>query len=568
MKEYILIYNLIPKEKKLHFFILLILIFISIFAELLSITLIIPTIINFTNEGNSSLTLFNDKILFFNILQKLDFKILLLIFLSIFFFKTIFLSFVNYFSQSFIADVQKNITNKIFINYLKKNYTSFVSEHSSDKTRNIIELTNSYIYQCLMPLVQVITEFSFIILISFFLFLIDPISLTLVVFFIFFLMIMYFKIIDKKLYEWGRLKQIFLSQRLKTLKEAIDGIMLIKISNLSNFFLNQFKYSSDISINLTKKLLFLNNAVKYFLELFTIIILIILIFFLINRGFSKLEILSLLSLYAICSFKLLPSANRITVNIQSMKFGISVLPVIKKELFQVHNKKEYLIDHQIKFENKLIFKNIFFSYDSNFSVFENLNLEIKKNDFIGILGESGSGKSTFINLFCGLLIPTKGEIFIDTVDITQNYFDMRKTIGYVPQKIFLIDDTIKANIALGNENYSIKRINDIIIESNFAKFIEELPNGIDTKIGEDGNRLSIGQKQRLNILRALYNDPQILIFDESSSALDEKNEEIFLNLIMEFKSKKTVIFITHKSKLLKNFDKIYEIKNKQMTQVK
>jgi ABC-type bacteriocin/lantibiotic exporter with double-glycine peptidase domain len=379
---------------------------------------------------------------------------------------------------------------------------------------------------------------------------------------------MYFKIIDKKLYEWGKLKQIFLSQRLKTLKEAIDGIMLIKISNLSNFFLNQFKYSSDISINLTKKLLFLNNAVKYFLELFTILILIILIFFLINRGFSKLEILSLLSLYAICSFKLLPSANRITVNIQSMKFGISVLPVIKKELFQVHNKKEYLIHHQIKFENKLILKNIFFSYDSNFSVFENLNLEIKKNDFIGILGESGSGKSTFINLFCGLLFPTKGEIFIDTVDITKNYFDMRKTIGYVPQKIFLIDDTIKANIALGNENYSIKRINDIIKESNFAKFIEELPNGIDTKIGEDGNRLSIGQKQRLNILRALYNDPEILIFDESSSALDEKNEEIFLNLIMEFKSKKTVIFITHKSKLLKDFDKIYEIKNKQMTQVK
>jgi ABC-type bacteriocin/lantibiotic exporter with double-glycine peptidase domain len=250
-----------------------------------------------------------------------------------------------------------------------------------------------------------------------------------------------------------------------------------------------------------------------------------------------------------------------------MKFGIAVLPVLKKELYEVSHK-EYLKEHQIRFKNKLVFKNIFFSYNHNFTVFENLNLEIKKNDFIGIVGESGSGKSTFINLFCGLLTPNKGQIFIDDLDITRNYFDMRKTIGYVPQKIFLIDDTIKANIALGNENYSIKRINDIIMESNFAKFIEELPNGIDTKIGEDGNRLSIGQKQRLNILRALYNDPEILIFDESSSALDEKNEEIFLNLIMEFKSKKTVIFITHKSKLLKDFDKIYEIKNKQMNQTK
>ena len=169
---------------------------------------------------------------------------------------------------------------------------------------------------------------------------------------------------------------------------------------------------------------------------------------------------------------------------------------------------------------------------------------------------------------CGLLAPTKGEILVDEYNINNSSINMRKLIGYVPQKIFLVDSSIKSNVALGIENYSIDRIKKLIEESNFAQFIEDLPNGIDTEIGEDGNRLSIGQKQRLNILRALYNDPEILIFDESTSALDKDNEGYFLKLIEEFKSKKTIIFITHKKELLGLFDKIYEIKENNFSRIK
>ena len=169
---------------------------------------------------------------------------------------------------------------------------------------------------------------------------------------------------------------------------------------------------------------------------------------------------------------------------------------------------------------------------------------------------------------CGLLIPTKGEILIDEYNVNNSSINLRKLIGYVPQKIFLVDGSVKSNVALGIENYSIDRIQKLIEESNFAKFIEDLPNGIETEIGEDGNRLSIGQKQRLNILRALYNDPEILIFDESTSALDADNERYFLKLIEEFKSKKTIIFITHKKELLSLFDKIYEIKENNFSRIK
>ena len=166
------------------------------------------------------------------------------------------------------------------------------------------------------------------------------------------------------------------------------------------------------------------------------------------------------------------------------------------------------------------------------------------------------------------MIPDKGQIFIDDFDLSKANLNLGNIIGYVPQKIFLVDDNIEANIALGVENYSTDRIKTLIKESNFAKFIDDLPNGINTVIGEDGNKLSVGQKQRLNILRALYNDPDVLIFDESTSALDKENENSFLNLINEFKGKKTIIFITHKKELLNSFDKIYEIKNKQFLKIK
>ena len=567
MKDLAIIYKLIPHKKKLKFLVLLILIFFSIFAELLGITLIIPTIASFVNQSSESFYLLNQKLFFFSVLSQLNFKNLMLIFLSVFFFKTLFITVVYYFSQSFIADVQKEITNLIFIKNLQKDYANFISQNSSDKTRNIIELTNSFIYQCLMPLVVLITEIGFVLLVCIFLFFIDPISLISVTFFILILLTLYFKIINKKLYSWGKVKQNFLSQRLKILREAIDGIILIKINNLSNFFLKHFKYSSNISIDLTKRLLFLNNVIKVFLELFTIIILVGLIFMLIDRGFSKIEILSILSLYAVCAFKLLPSANRIAVNLQSLKFGSPVLPIIEKELFE-NIKKKQILDIEIKFEEYLKFKNVNFSYVKDLNIFENLNIDINKNDFVGIVGESGSGKSTFINLLCGLLIPDKGQIFIDDFDLSKANLNLGNIIGYVPQKIFLLDDNIEANIALGVENYSTDRIKTLIKESNFAKFIDDLPNGINTVIGEDGNKLSVGQKQRLNILRALYNDPDVLIFDESTSALDKENENSFLNLINEFKGKKTIIFITHKKELLNSFDKIYEIKNKQFFKIK
>ena len=386
MSEYSLIYKLISKQNKKKFFLLLFLIFISIISELIGISLIIPMVASFIPDASSEFNLFYDKIFLLKFLKELTFKNLMLIFLSVFVIKALFLTFVNYFNQSFIANVQKEITNSIFQNSINKNYSIFISENSSDKTRNIIELTNSYVYQCLMPLVVLITELGFVICICIFLFIIDPLSLIIIISIMIILLVIYFKIVNRKLFEWGRIKQNFLSDRLKILREAIDGIILIKINNLNNFFLKHFKYSSNISIDLTKKLLFLNNVIKVFLELFTIFILVGLIFVLISRGFSKIEVFSLLSLYAICAFKILPSANRITVNLQSLKFGSPVLPILEKELFNSFEKKKFL-KMRLIFKKNLILRMLISIIIRNIKSSKISTLKLKKMILLGLLAK-------------------------------------------------------------------------------------------------------------------------------------------------------------------------------------
>ena len=564
---YFKIYKIIPNDLKKKFILLIAIIVIASLLELFSFSLIIPAIGILFGIENFSNYLFYDKFRHLVILN--DLKIFIIFLFLIYFFKALFLSYSIIFQQKLIAEVQKKITNTLVFNNLNYPYSIFLKKNSSKKTINILDISVNYIYQCLIPLIAIITEFVLVIFFIFFLLFINPIPFFVISAVIIFLILIYFKSVNKKLLEWGKKRLILTYERLRLLKEAIDGIILIKLNdNIKTFFLEKINFHNKEIIELMRKLSTTNNLVKVLLELFAVCFLLFLVIFLSNNHYSRIEIVILLGLYSVAAFKIIPSANRIIVNLQSLKFGATIVNTLLEEIKKEDCRTEYFAEEEIVYQKNIRFESVDYSYIDTKKIFNKVNLVIDKNDFVGIIGPSGSGKTTLINLLCGLLPPSSGSILADNKNIKNNINSWRKKIAYVPQKIFLIDDTVAANIALGIEDYSIKSVNNLIYESNFSKFIEELPDGINTKIGEDGNKLSIGQKQRLNILRALYHNPEILIFDESSSALDQKNEEIFLNLIMEFKSKKTVIFITHKLKLLENFDKIYEIKDKQIFQLK
>ena len=281
--------------------------------------------------------------------------------------------------------------------------------------------------------------------------------------------------------------------------------------------------------------------------------------------------MTIIGFFVATFIRLTPSAYRIISSLQRIKFTQKILQSLRKNIFffdeLVKNKQSLKLkekkNNSIEIKDKIKISNINFSYDPNRNIFSDLNLEIKVGDTIGIFGDSGAGKSTFVNIFTGLLKPEKGKILTNNKDINSNIYFWRKNIGYVPQNIFLIDDTLEKNISLdfSNQSKNLKKLSECLMQSELEKFINNLPNGVNTPVGERGSRISGGQLQRVGIARALYNNPDILIFDESTSALDKETELDILKNIYKFKNKKTMIIITHKKELLKNCDKIYKLEN-------
>tara|TARA_E500000178_G_C16962219_1_gene726592 strand:+ start:164 stop:1546 length:1383 start_codon:yes stop_codon:yes gene_type:complete len=362
----------------------------------------------------------------------------------------------------------------------------------------------------------------------------------------------------------------FTQLRIKSLIEGLGGIKEILLFNKIGEFVNQFTQSNSKLTSAKKINSIIGSLPRYIIEIFLVIVLVITLLVVSQSNNLIINNLTLLGFFSATFIRLTPSAYRIISSLQRIKFTQKILNSFSKNLqyFEKikddNDDKKFNKNHEnIQVKDKIVIKNVKFSYSSKKKLFEDLNLEIKIGSTIGIFGESGSGKSSFVNLLTGLLKPEKGKILINNIDIFTNIYLWRKNIGYVPQNIFLIDDTFKKNISLDfniqSENF--KKLNECLKKSELEKFINSLPDGINTLVGERGKRISGGQLQRVGIARALYNNPEILIFDESTSALDKETEIEILKNIYKIKDKKTMIIITHKKELLKNCDKIYKLEN-------
>jgi ABC-type multidrug transport system fused ATPase/permease subunit len=279
------------------------------------------------------------------------------------------------------------------------------------------------------------------------------------------------------------------------------------------------------------------------------------------KGSSSEQIISTLGLFVAATFRMIPSINRILSSLQNLKYYSSSIDVIFKEF---KNETEMVDNNQpspIDFKHHITIQNLFFSYE-NEEVLKSINLKVAKGETVGIIGESGSGKSTLVDLINGLLVPTKGAIYVDDVDISAFENNWKDYLGYVGQDIFLLDDTIESNVAFGIQKDQIdeSRMDYALKTSQINEFVEGLPKGKLSNVGERGVKLSGGQKQRIGIARVLYNTPEVLIFDEATAALDGKTEKEVINAIYSLKNKKTIIMIAHRLSTLYKCDKIYEIK--------
>lgn len=538
--------------------------------EMLSIGMIIPiTYFFFNTNGNDYLFVQY----FFDFIKIVSEKfnqetiiILFIIVVIIFFIKFIFQTIFVFYQAKFNADLQVFISKQMLNKFSSFKYSDYTKNNSSDLLRNINNEVNVLANNVSMPTLQIITEFFVIFGMIILLFFVN-ISVTLITSFIFlFFGYLLLTSTKKVLVLAGEERQKFDGLRIKILNIIHGGFKEIKVLNKLNYFIQKYNLSNKKFAYSYKKQIALSQLPRFLLEILTVISLLILVIILMVRDHSNIEIITFLSIFAGCAFKIMPAANRIIRSLQMLKFGKSSIEIILNFLLK-NNSVSTSSNKYLNNNNDIFFeiKNLNFSYGNkrNDFQFENINFKLKKNDAIGIIGPSGSGKSTLVNFILGLETTNSGTIETFGKSIHDDIFSWRSKIGYVPQDIFLFEDSIKENIALGVNKNEIndQKIFDVLKKVQLKEFIMNLNDGINTPVSERGLNLSGGQKQRLGIARALYNNPEILIFDEATSALNAEIEDEIIDQIYQLKENVTLVIITHKPSILKNCNKIYKMVN-------
>ena len=553
------------------FYLIIFLMTLATIFEFLGISLIVPFLAILTEQNSNILNIFpeNFSIYYKSLPKEKIFVGGIIIFFIIYLFKSIYLLFFNLKLNQFVFKSEASLCNLLFRKYLKSPYLFHLKENSSILIRNLTEeihlFSEGILLQGLIFLAEVFISFFLLA----FLIYINPKSTILIILMISLIAFIFIILMRKKIKFWGDRRQYFGGSIIRQISEGFGSIKEIILYKKQNFFSNNLKLFAERKAKSSILQNFFVGVPRLTFEFFAILAILIVSSFMLYLNYTLEQVIQFVVIFGIICFRLLPASNRILNFIQISIYHKSVIDVIHKQLFlinQFEKKKEISNNKKtIQFNKIISLENIKFKYETqNKFILDDINFDIKKNEAIGIMGKSGSGKSSLINIIMGLVSPHSGKILSDGIDISENLPIWQNKISFVPQDVFLINDTIKKNIAFGvpSEEIDNDKI-DYVIEKVFLKdFVNELPEKSDTIVGEKGSNISGGQKQRLGIARALYRNPEILILDESTSSLDKSTEEKFIDDLFKIKENLTIIFISHNKEILKNFDKLIEIKNK------
>ena len=551
------------KNKILIFFVFLI--FSTIF-EILSIGIIYPfikillnpdSLMNFGFIGESFLQISKNYSL--NVLY-LGLACLLIIFII----KNIFLIFFSWWKLNFSNIIRYNLANKLFKFYINKSVLYHVNSNSSVIIRNILNEVNN-LQKIFYAFLELFFEFIVLISLIIMLFIFEPLATSLSFFTLFLISLLIYFVTKKKLANWGNIRLKLSAKYLKNLTEALRNIKEIKLFKKSSYFIFRHNSQKKILTDIITKFGFINSLPKFFFEIIAITALCLVIFILANQGRSSEEILPILGIFGATAYRVMPSFSKILISIQSIKYRLPTINV----LYDIYHEKDFdseklnkidksaIVD--LNFKDKIIIDKLNFSYpEKPHKVLKNISIEIKKGETIGIIGKSGSGKSTLINIIMGLLLCENNQIFIDGKDLNSLRESWQSNIGYVPQSLYLLDTSIKNNVAFGTEKKEINfdKINNAIKIAKIDSFINKLKNVIETKVVELVSKISGVQIQRIGIARAIYNNPQLIILDEATSGLDKPTEDEIIEEIRSYQGDKTVIMVSHKLNTLKYCDRI------------
>ena len=547
---------------------------IGSFIELLGVSAIMPLVSVVTDnsiiETNAKYKLVAD------ILNIHDAKtyvlVMALVLIIVYIIKNVYICLQYNFQYRFVYNNQRRMSKKMLEYYIRQDYLYHTATNVSVLQRNIASDVN-FCFDVVLNLLSFVNEATVVVVLVIYLSIVDfvsTISIALLLGLFLLAFVLFFKKYSVKL---GYKTRTAAANQGKWLLQSFAGIKEIKVMNKEDFFVKNYDTESKIYSEMRRKQSFVQIVPKPVMESVCICGLLGIMSAQIYFGANMAEFVPVLSVFAIAAFRMLPSMNKLSGCYSAIMYGQSALDnvyddVIEMKSNEVVRSKEETDNYEFEIKEKISVNSLTFKYPSgDENVVENASFSIEKLKSTALVGPSGAGKSTMADLILGVLTPNDGSIEVDGVDISEHMNAWHKKIGYIPQVIYLMDDTIRANVAFGvpKDQIDDERVWQALKEAQLDEFVREQPDGLDSEVGDRGVRISGGQRQRIGIARALYTNPEVLVLDEATSALDNETETAVMESIDALHGSRTMIIIAHRLTTIRNCDYIYEVKDKKVT---
>lgn len=492
--------------------------------------------------------------------------------------KNLYLLLQTYVQNTFVTRNRNRMISRVMREFLNRPY----EEYLGADIPTVFRLTDSDIpnaFQLILVMIQMVTEIVVAVSICIVLVVESP-SMTMFCGVVFLGMTLIItKVLKPRLNAIGRKNQAIQSRIAKWRIQSIYGLKDVKVLHREEFFVRNYYESGAIGANVARNYAVMNNSPRLLIETVFIVAVLSFIMIYMNRGGDISAMFQQLMAFAVAAVRVMPATNRINTYLSEIAYSQPCLDYLYDNLTESMkldvnsvtglNGETAQTKQPLTLTDKIVLDHISFRYpNTDKPIFADAHMEVKKGQSVGIMGPSGAGKSTIVDILLGLLHVQEGTITCDGRDIFDNYASWLGQIGYIPQSIYLIDESIRDNIAFGIDADQIddQRIWEVLEEAQLKEFVEELPEGLETTIGDRGVRISGGQRQRLGIARALYHNPEILVFDEATSALDGDTEQAVMEAVNSFHGKKTMVIIAHRLNTIAKCDVIYKVENGKITE--
>ena len=497
--------------------------------------------------------------------------------------KNAYLLFQTYVQNTFVTRNRNRMISRVMREFLNRPY----EEYLGADIPTVFRLTDSDIpnaFQLILVMIQMVTEIVVAGFLCIVLVVVSPV-MSLFIFCIFLGMtLMITKVLKPRLNAIGHKNQQIQSRIAKWRIQSIYGLKDVKVLHREEFFVRNYYESGAIGADVARNYAVFNNLPRLLIETIFMASMLLFIMLYMLRGGNITVLIPQLSAFAVAGIRVMPGTNRINTYLSEIAYSQPCLDYLYENLtanmkMDVNGSVTGLArgagaqaqESRTHLQDKIVLDHITYAYpNTEKNIFTDAHMEVKKGQSVGIMGPSGAGKSTVVDILLGLLRVQEGTITCDGANIFDNYADWLSKIGYIPQSIYLIDESIRDNIAFGIDADKIddRRIWEVLEEAQLKEFVEELPEGLDTTIGDRGVRISGGQRQRLGIARALYHNPEILVFDEATSALDNDTEKAVMDAINNFHGRKTMVIIAHRLNTIAKCDVIYKVDGEKIVETK